>query len=206
MSYLNRKKTRYFAWVVPIPYGTVEGRLNYEGRTWNVTGTGYHDHNWGKRGPGDGHGLLVLGKGAHRGVQHDLRPDHDRKGPGNRQPQATDLLPDKGRRDTDRDDGLPLSLVTRDFVKGSGGRTYPTKLDFHWENEEGKVHLAIAEPSLIESIDILESFPRWERPLIHLFASSYYYDFNADLELIADLKGVEASEKGRALYELMMLR
>jgi hypothetical protein len=37
-------------------------------------------------------------------------------------------------------------------------------------------------------------------------ASPCYYDFVADLELTVDIKGVKASECGRALYELMMLK
>jgi hypothetical protein len=65
-------------------------------------------------------------------------------------------------------------VVTRDFVKGPGGRSYPTSLDFHWETEEGKASLAITNPTMIESIDMLEDLPRWERPLVHLFVQPFY--------------------------------
>jgi len=37
----------YFAWLPAIPYGKVEGTLTYDGKTHKVTGSGYHDHNWG---------------------------------------------------------------------------------------------------------------------------------------------------------------
>ncbi len=37
----------YFGWVAPIPHGSVSGTLTYDGKTHNVTGAGYHDHNWG---------------------------------------------------------------------------------------------------------------------------------------------------------------
>jgi|GEM_PF-4027673 hypothetical protein len=57
-----------------------------------------------------------------------------------------------------------------------------------------------------ENAETLRRFPRWERPIVHLFAKPYYYDFNADLEMKVDLRGVKADENGTALYELMMLR
>jgi hypothetical protein len=36
----------YFAWVVPIPRASVKGTLRVGQETWQVSGTGYHDHNW----------------------------------------------------------------------------------------------------------------------------------------------------------------
>jgi predicted secreted hydrolase len=40
-------REHYFGWLPAIPYGTVQGTLTYDGKTHNVTGSGYHDHNWG---------------------------------------------------------------------------------------------------------------------------------------------------------------
>lgn len=37
---------RFMAWVVPQPVAHVKGTLTAEGRTWNISGVGYHDHNW----------------------------------------------------------------------------------------------------------------------------------------------------------------
>ncbi len=37
----------YFDWVVPLPRARVEGWLAVAGERRDVTGTGYHDHNWG---------------------------------------------------------------------------------------------------------------------------------------------------------------
>jgi hypothetical protein len=38
---------RYFAWLVAVPEGAVTGTLTADGVTREVTGSGYHDHNWG---------------------------------------------------------------------------------------------------------------------------------------------------------------
>ena len=37
----------FFAWFAAVPNGKVSGNLTFEGDTFNVSGEGYHDHNWG---------------------------------------------------------------------------------------------------------------------------------------------------------------
>ena len=42
---------QYFAWLVAVPEGEVTGTLTVDGATRQVTGSGYHDHNWGNVSP-----------------------------------------------------------------------------------------------------------------------------------------------------------
>jgi hypothetical protein len=49
-----------------------------------------------------------------------------------------------------------------------------------------------------------EDLPKWQKPLVHLFANPLYYDFDAELELSVDLAGVKAKETGRVIFEKMM--
>lgn len=102
------------------------------------------------------------------------------------------------------DDGLPLVLETCDFREGPGGRNYPEKLDWTWEKDGEKVSLIIRNPEMIESLDLLEDKPGWERGILRLIENPRYYNFHADLEISVDMKGTKATEKGKALYELMM--
>ena len=37
----------YFAWFAAVPNGNVSGDLTYDGKTIDIKGEGYHDHNWG---------------------------------------------------------------------------------------------------------------------------------------------------------------
>jgi len=41
----------FFAWLVAVPEGSVTGTLTADGVTREVTGSGYHDHNWGNVSP-----------------------------------------------------------------------------------------------------------------------------------------------------------
>jgi hypothetical protein len=203
VTYLDPEKTKYFAWVVPVPYGTVEGTLGDESGERKVKGTVYHDHNWGnfllswmldhwywgRAHVGDYTAIFVqmvtagiFGFGAVK--------------------LPTLYLADSERIITG--DGFPLHLVTSDFVEGPGGRTYPTKLDFDWQTEEGRIHLKLRNPELIESIDTLSDVPSVLKPLVHLVLNPYYYDFLADFELDIDLEGIKARENGKALFEQML--
>jgi hypothetical protein len=42
---------KFFAWLVAVPEGAVSGTLTADGATRQVTGSGYHDHNWGDVSP-----------------------------------------------------------------------------------------------------------------------------------------------------------
>jgi hypothetical protein len=44
---------KFFAWLVAVPEGAVTGTLTADGVTRQVTGSGYHDHNWGNVSPAD---------------------------------------------------------------------------------------------------------------------------------------------------------
>ena len=37
----------YFAWLAAVPNGDVKGTLTFDGKTLDIAGSGYHDHNWG---------------------------------------------------------------------------------------------------------------------------------------------------------------
>jgi len=43
--------TQFFAWLVAVPEGAVTGTLTVDGVARQVTGSGYHDHNWGNVSP-----------------------------------------------------------------------------------------------------------------------------------------------------------
>jgi predicted secreted hydrolase len=203
VSYFNSAKTRYFAWVVPIPYGTVKGTITRDGGTSEVKGTVYHDHNWGNAVMGSMLDHWYWGR-AHVGdfslIFAQLTTIKVFGLGGVKLPvfflaSGKEIL---------TDDGLPLTLETGEELEGPKGQTYPATLDFHWEAEEGQVHLAIKNPKLIEVLDMTEDLPKWQKPLVHLFANPLYYDFDAELELSVDLKGVQAKESGRVIFEKMM--
>ena len=85
------------------------------------------------------------------------------------------------------------------------GKSYPLGLDFGWDGEAGSIQLCLRRPELIEATSVLITLPAWKRALARLFVNPYYFRFNADLELTANLGGERVTERGQALYELMIL-
>ena len=46
-GYLCFGEEKYYAWFVGTPEGRVSGKITINGETFELKGTGYHDHNWG---------------------------------------------------------------------------------------------------------------------------------------------------------------
>lgn len=44
------EEKKYFAWLPSVPEGKVTAELTVEGKKLSLTGSGYHDHNWGNTG------------------------------------------------------------------------------------------------------------------------------------------------------------
>jgi hypothetical protein len=205
-NYYDAGLTRYFAWLPAIPYGAVSGTLTYDGQAHEVTGVGYHDHNWGNVGLNDVMSHWVWGR-ARVGAYSLIFVEMNAVPAYGRQKVPVFML----ARDDQIliGDGGPLTLATADVVSHPSGRTYPRQLDFRWQPADsslGRVHLALCKPELIEAVSLLTTFPRWQQRLLRLFANPFYFRFNAALELQIDLPRLQAVEQGRALYEIMLLR
>ncbi len=201
-TYYAADLSRYFAWLPAIPFGAVAGTLVYDGQTRAVSGNGYHDHNWGNV---DLHAVMShwLWGRAQVGPFSTIFVEQVATQRYGRQRLPVFLLAHRERILTG--DGRPLRMETDGWQQHPGGRSYPTQVDFIWETDEGRVQLALRRPRLIEATSLLSALPGWKRGLLRLFANPYYLRFQADLELLVDLDGVQAQEHGSALYEMMLL-
>lgn len=193
----------YFAWLPSIPYGTVEGTLTYDGQVHRVTGTGYHDHNWGNVGLNEVMDHWYWGR-AHIGEYTLIYVEQiGAKEYGYTRMPVFMLA--KGDQIL-TGDGASLTMKASDFTPQPGGRAYPRDVDFHWQNGKDTIHLGLRQPKLIEGVSLLLTFPAWQRFIIRLFANPYYFRFNANLELSIDLNGIKIVEHGPALFEIMILQ
>lgn len=51
--YFGEQGEQFFAWLPSVPNGHISGSLHYNGETHQVSGSGYHDHNWGNAAMND---------------------------------------------------------------------------------------------------------------------------------------------------------
>ncbi len=205
ISYLNLAQTHYLGWVVPVPYGTVSGTVTEKGTARAVTGTGYHDHNWGNAVMNSMLDHWYWGR-AHIDDFTVVYVRMTTKGIfGLGSVNIPTFFLAKG--DTIlTDDLLPLRLETGGDVPGPGDQTYPTDLLWTWQTDAGSVRMHVTNPELIEALDVTPNMAEWKKPIVHVFEHPMYYDFNADMELTIDLDGVQTTVTGRTLYEKMMFR
>lgn len=201
-NYYSEDLKKYFGWIVPIPYGSVEGYLTYDGNTRRVHGFGYHDHNWGnvalqhvmdhwywgRTHIGD-FSVIFIVETAAKAYGYQKIPV---------------LMLAKGERIL-ISNGDPLRLQTEDYVSHTSGRRYPRSLDFYWQSGEETLHIKLRQPQILEAISLLYSLPEWQQKLARLLVNPYYFRFRAQMELSVHLAGLEAKEVGEAVYELMML-
>ena len=202
-TYYAKDLSRYFAWLPAIPHGSAEGTLTYDGQTHPVEGAGYHDHNWGNVD------LQAIMSHWYWGRAHvddfstifvemvSTKKYGQRKLPVFMLAQGDRVL---------TGDGRPLTLQVSDWQEHPGGRRYPRQADFHWQTEEGEIHLALRRAQLIEAVSLLNALPAWKQRALRWFTNPYYFRFNADLELHIDLGSVKTIAQGTALYEIMLLR
>jgi predicted secreted hydrolase len=200
-TYYDPSLSLYFAWLPAIPFGTVEGEVTYDGKTYAVTGTGYHDHNWGNVDLSDVMSQWVWGRAHIAGYTLIYVEMVSNKAHGGVKLPVFMLA--KGGEILVGDGG-PLRLETHDEVRHSGGRSYPQRLDWRWQAEQGAVRLSLRDPRLIEAASLLDLLPLWKRVPARLVANPYYFRFNAELELEVCLGPCETVQ-GPALYELMLL-
>lgn len=193
----------FFAWLPAIPYGSVEGTISFDGQTYSVKGSGYHDHNWGNVGLDQVMDHWYWGR-AHLGEYTLIYVEQV----GAKQYGYTRMpvfMLAKGSQIL-IGDGLPLSMQTSELARHPSGRAYPRNVDFTWQHGTDTIQLKLRDPELIEGISLLTSFPAWQRHLLRLFANPYYFRFNARLDLSIQLGQIQEEIHGPALYEIMILQ
>ncbi len=205
LSYFDKAKTQKFAWVVPVPYGTVTGTITVDGETRQVSGSAYHDHNWGNKVMDAGLDHWFWGR-AHIGDYTVVYVRMTTKGLfGLGAINIPTFLLAKGDQVL-TDDMLPLRLETHGDVPGPGDQSYPSELDWSWHGDAGSVTLHVSGVEMIEALDMARPHHGFAQALLHSRDHPMYYDFNADMELKIQLRGIDETVTGRTLFEKMMFR
>lgn len=193
----------YFAWLPAIPYGRVEGEITCDGKVHQVSGAGYHDHNWGNIGLNEVMDHWYWGR-ARIGDYTLIYVEQI-----GAQEYGYTRMPVFMLAKGDQvltGDGSKLTIKTADFVPHPGGRAWPREVDFYWRDGSDSIHISLRQPQLIEAASLLASFTAWKRALLRLFANPYYFRFNAELVLSLHLGNLHATERGSALFEIMILQ
>lgn len=202
-NYYDEAHASYFGWLPAIPHGSVAGTIAYDGEKHRVSGSGYHDHNWGNIGLEQVMDHWYWGR-LHLGQFTAIFVEMTASRAYGFQKLPVFMLAHHDRILTG--EGKPLTLQLADWQRHPQGRNYPRRLDFQWQSPAGTVSIALRNPKVVEAATLLGHMPRWQQHVVRLFANPYYFRFQADVDLRVDLGGIQAGEHGQTLYELMLLR
>jgi hypothetical protein len=190
-------------WFVAVPYGTFQGTVTYDGKTIEVSGTGYHDHNWGHNDlgaavsetywgrAGIGHYTIVF-------VQHTPRRSIA--------PKAFLLYHKEelitGAFTTALDEE-PFSVVApSQLYESSRGKGQPGKLDVTWNKGADSVHLTYTNPQRVQETYEYSRRSGAARTAPDAAAKNpSYMSFLADAELTITRSGTTDTFTGNGIYE-----
>lgn len=199
----NLSHPKVFGWLIAQPRADVSGIIKYRGETHNVTGEGYHDHNWGNM----------------------LFPLYIKRWHWGRivTPEITFIFADviTGRKSDNVH--IPMILIGKenrleletyemewnyyDYKWDSRKiQKYPSRVVIRFEERgiKGEVVLRVREE--IEINDLLEhlGIPAQARRLLRILNQPCYYRFVSEYEIDIDFKGDRVSTKGSTIQEYII--
>jgi hypothetical protein len=194
----------YFGWVVPIPRARVEGTVNYEGKTLQAKGIGYHDHNvittdarriiawwyWGRLYTDDFTLLYAYVRTRKRFGNVASKP----------------LMLAYGDRVILSSGEMTLTESDVTFNAGAN-RTYPAKLEIEIPDQ---VYLRFDVKRIIDCNDFLNEInPVIMNPavkwLVNRFMRPGWFRFESDFTLRVQHEGKTFEETGTTLHEMVAL-
>ena len=167
---------------IVIPSGTVKGTLTYEGKSHEVKGTCYHDHQWGGA-PQAQTGLSVTSWywGRARVGDHSIvfAQILGRDGSGPIMPIGALFMLARGTR-MSYDDTLTAISVTP-----LGKDASKKGIEVEWKTNQGTVQLRLLSPKQIANLN-----------------QGKYIRFLSSAALESDFAGEKVSDKGKAIWEI----
>ncbi|MEY8435272.1 lipocalin-like domain-containing protein [Streptococcus hyointestinalis] len=202
-AYFEFGDDQYYTWLCAVPKGRISGTLTIDGKTIEVTGYGYHDHQWGKspyikhwnhwtwaRQSFDDYTLLVF----------DMTTTKDLG--AKRFPLA--FVEDKNGKIIFENEDLINYQVLETQVDPASGKVYPKKTRYTFSGQGKEVTYTLEAKSTIESFGPKTmTFPqKLAMRALHLSNMSYSR-FLGKGEMIIKDKGTEIKREGELIYEFM---
>ena len=177
-------------WAVAVPRGKAEGTIRVDGLTMQVTGHGYHDHNWGNSGmenPFWGWYWGRLFDPKYTLIYGWVIPRDEGM------PMVSPLMLAKGDKIVLSTDQWNMKVL-EEKKSEQYGHDLPMKLALECEGPGVSLKGSLTTNRVVEELKL----PRGD-------SEFYYYRFLADYEAVINVDGEEEKVQGETLHELMVL-
>lgn len=157
----------YFTWLCAVPRGTVTGTLYYDGKEHQVTGAGYHDHQWGnmkhtstwdhwiwgRQDFGD-YAMLVFDIGTQKKYGYQRLPMM--------------FLEDKDGNLIMQDLDTPQCRFVEEYQEKISGKMYPKTISYTFTDGSKRAKYTIAQRYELEARDATARLPKPMRAVLKL--------------------------------------
>ena len=192
---------KYFAWLVAVPEGQVKGTITTNNITRQVTGSGYHDHNWGNIAPNELMANWWWGRatvGTYTVVMAELRArpelgggEHPLMLVTSPQGEVANVL---GRQELDLKEDAP-----KPHPDPKHGRPIAAGVTVMAHNQPVKAYFGLTD-KILTSVDILDTVPFFKRIAGRLVGASPWY---TRVESPVELTIQGRTEHGHGTLEFM---
>lgn len=194
----------FFAWVVGAPRARVKGTVTVDGETTEVTGTGYHDHNWGV---GDMKRLIAKwywGRLYTEDFSLVYAMVHTQKKYGSHWAQPVMIA--RGREVIFSEGEVELTEGPS-IYNPVADRTYPEWIRMR---APGKLDVKLVPQEIVHAHNLLEDVPlatnKLLKPIVNrLVGHPGYFRFRSNFTLTVTIDGKEYERSGSTLHEMVAL-
>jgi hypothetical protein len=204
ISFGRFEKNKTFGWVVAQPRAKVTGTLTVDGVENQVSGVGYHDHNWGSGFLPSYVSHWIWGRLSNeRFTMIFADINTTKKCGGVHVPLVFLARDDKIVLESARAECNAYDYVTDD----QGFQVYPSKVDFEFSERDvaGKLHFDVTGE--LEMVNTLaEKLPRWAVEFLgRTLAAPVYYRFISDYSGWIEVGGERFELDGETHWEYMVM-
>jgi len=202
-------KGYYFAWLIPVPKGKTEITYSYKGKTYNLQGSCYHDHNFGNKNMAEliNHWYWSRAEiGPYNLIAAELISDKE----FDSEPVVVFNISKDGKTIADNGENVKL-YRTYGKMQAIGEKPLSDVLKFTYEsdNEDIKYEYTLKREKNIEELRILDAlvknkFKRKLAKMLTGFDGAYFrMSGNANLKIYKKDCLIEEHTSDKAVWELM---
>lgn len=195
----------YFTWLCAVPRGNVRGTLFYNGKEHQVTGTGYHDHQWGNMKHNSTWDHWIWGRqdfGDYAVLVFDIGTQ---KSFGNKRLSMM-FLQDKEGNIVMEDLTDPKCKFIEEYLEKVSGKMYPKVIEYKFRQGNKSMKYTISQIEELEARDAVAGLPKVMKVLLKMKGMHPSTSRNFAIGKMIYTDGVETVEReGEMIYEFVYM-
>lgn len=194
---------KYYTWLCVVPRGKVSGNITVDGKTWNVGGFGYHDHQWGSINFHKYWNHWIWARQSFDDYSMLLFDFFTNEEFGNKRFPILFIQDENGNLVFENASGDVKCHVEKHYTDDASGKEYPSKLAYEFEQDGMTVAYSLEAKDTIEKKGIRNVPFAMRMAMRAMKLQASYARYVANGELKVQSAGMNFDRKGSLIYEIM---